>query len=45
MLQRLPIALAHVKTFKTLKMYGMKSGKSYIICIEKKKFLKNYIAI
>ena len=42
MLQRLPIALAQVKTGNTS---GNTSGKSYILCIEQKKLLKKYITI
>ena len=42
MLQRLPIALAQVKTGNTS---GNTSGKSYILCIEQKKLLRKYIWI
>ena len=43
MLQRLPIALAQVKTGNTLKTCLMKSVKSYIFCFKKKNKLKEYI--
>ena len=46
MLQRLPIALAQVKTREQvihLKTYWIKSDNSYILCIEKKKLQKKYI--
>ena len=42
MLQRLSIALAQVKAGNTSENLLMKSEKSYILCIEKKKSLKNY---
>ena len=45
MLQRLPIAPAQVKTGKTSENVLMKSDKSYILCIEKKKLLKKHITI
>ena len=45
MLQRLPIALAQVQIGSHLKIYYMKSYKSYILCIKQKKLLKKYIAI
>ena len=41
MLQRLPIALAQVKTDNTSENL-MKLDKSYILCIEQKKLLKKY---
>ena len=44
MLQRLTIALAQVKV-TYLKIYLMKSDKSYILCIEQKKSLKKCITI
>ena len=34
--QRLPIALAQIKVDNTSETYQMKSGKSYILCIDKK---------
>ena len=42
MLQRLPIATAHVKTGNTRKIYERKSGKLFILCISQRKLLKNY---
>ena len=42
MFQRLPMALSQEKAGKT---YQIKSDKSYILCIEKKKLLKRYTTI
>ena len=44
MLQRLPIALVQVKAGTTSENL-MKSGKSYILCINQKQLLKTYAAI
>ena len=38
MLCKLPIALVQVNARNTSETYKMKSGKSYILCIEKKKY-------
>ena len=45
MLQRLPIAFAQAKTGNIQKIYQMKSGKLFILCIIIKNLLKNYIII
>ena len=45
MLQRLTIALAQVKTGSTSESLLMKSDKSCIFCIKKKKLLKKYVKI
>ena len=45
MLQRLPIALAQVKTCNTSENLLNKSDKLYVICIEQEKLLKKYIMI
>ena len=44
MLQRLPIALVQVKAGTTSENL-MKSGKSYILCINQKQLLKTYATI
>ena len=43
--QRLPIALAQEKHVMHPRTYQMKSGKSYIICLEQEKLLKKCAAI
>ena len=45
MLQRLPIGLAQVKAGNTSENYFIKSDKPYILCIEQKESLGNYITI
>ena len=42
MLQRLPIALAQVKSGNTSENFLIKSDKSYIFSLEQKKLLKKY---
>ena len=45
MLQRLQIEFAQVKAGNTSENLLVKSEKSYILFIERKKFLKKYITI
>ena len=42
MLQRLPIALAQVRSGNTSENFLIKSDKSYIFSLEQKKLLKKY---
>ena len=43
MLQRLPMALAQIKVGIIQKVYCMKSGRLFILCINQKKLPKKYI--
>ena len=43
MLQRLPIALAQVKSGNTSENLGNETNKLYILCIEQKKLRQKYI--
>ena len=45
MIQKLPITLAQVKAGNTSENLLNETAKIYVLCIEEKKFLKNYVTI